>query len=180
MKTLPALTAALLCSFYPACNEQTPTPLAKTEQAPPSADANAPEKVQEKTKSPNGDVVGKAWAAYGKKDFEGAIAFTELRLASFKTSAQRIQDRLTKEGVQTPIGKVSKEQKQAVFNNGMLNDVAVCYYIKGLSLVKLGEAQKARDAFQGAVNLSHGRAWDPKGHFWSPAASAAQELEKLK
>ena len=99
MKKLPALTAAILCAINPACKEQAPTPPPKTEQAPPLAEVaeaeKPPGKPPEKPKSLNVDVVGKAWAAYGKKDYQAAIAVTDMRLASFKNVATSIQERLT-------------------------------------------------------------------------------------
>ncbi len=51
-----------------------------------------------------------------------------------KNDADKSQADLEKnKATPLPAGKVSKEQKKAIFEQGVLNDVATCYWIKGRS-----------------------------------------------
>ena len=129
----------------------------------------------------NVELTSKAWQAHGKRNYDEAIKAADKCITSFEASAIKIQERLVKEKVKTPLGEVTPEEKKAIESNGLLNDVAACYIIKGLSLVELKKKDEARDAFKAAAKLTHARVWDPKGPwFWSPSEKADEELEKLK
>jgi hypothetical protein len=78
-----------------------------------------------------------------------------------------------------PVGKVTGDQKKAIFANGALNEVGTCYLIKGEALKKQGHVNDARSAFQAAQRFPDARTWDPQGFFWSPAEAARKELTIL-
>ena len=128
----------------------------------------------------NVELTSKAWEAHGKRNYDEAIKVADKCIAAFEASAVKIQERLVKDKVKTPLGEVTPEEKKIIESNGLLNDVAACYIIKGLSLVELKRNDEARVAFKAAAKLTHARIWDPKGWFWSPSEKADEELEKLK
>ena len=122
----------------------------------------------------------KAWEEYDRKSHADAVKAAERCITAFEASANKVQEKLEKEKVKTPVGEVSPEEKTAIEANGLLNDVGACYVIKGLSLAKLKKTAEARAAFQAAEKLTHARVWDAKGWFWSPAEKATEELLKLE
>jgi tetratricopeptide (TPR) repeat protein len=137
---------------------------------------------QENAEQPrNVELTNAAWSAYRKGDFATAITSSERCVRRFKDEANRDQEELQKKHAPAPpTGKVSAEQKKAIFDQGVLNDVATCYWIKGNSAQKLGRNDEAREAFKAAAKYSYARAWDPKGWFWSPADDAADRSEDIK
>ena len=122
----------------------------------------------------------KAWQAHDKSEHAEALKAAEKCIAAFEASATKLQGKLEKEKATTPVGEVSAEEKKAIESNGVLNDVAACQIVRGLSLVALKKNDDARSAFKAAEKLSHARVWDPQGWFWSPAEKAKEELENLK
>jgi hypothetical protein len=91
-----------------------------------------------------------------------------------------MQKALSTQGVQLPVGAVSDDMKQKIFENGLLNDVATCWFIRGRSAEESGDRISAIRAYQEATKLTYGRCWDPKGWFWSPAEACADKLEDLR
>ena len=122
----------------------------------------------------------KAWEAHEKNNHAEALKAAEKCITAFEAPAAKLQEKFEKEKVTTPVGEVSAEEKKAIEGNGVLNDVAACQIIRGLSLVALKKNDDARSAFKAAEKLSHARVWDPQGWFWSPAEKAKEELENLK
>jgi tetratricopeptide (TPR) repeat protein len=131
-------------------------------------------------KPPHNLLTSEAWDALNGGDFPKAIELTDACLQLNLQAARKEQDRLSKQRVSIPVGKVNDAQKEAIHNNGLLNDVATCAFIKGRSLEKLGNRPGAAHAYRVATQLSHGRCWDPQGWFWSPAEASAGRLEILQ
>jgi hypothetical protein len=123
-----------------------------------------------------------AWNAFNNKNYKSAIASADICIDEFGKKALRIQDSLT---YTPPVGKVSKEEKEKIFDNGLLNDVATACYIKGRSAEYLFKKDKiankeyqqvAADAYKKACDYKLGRSWDPQGWFWSPCETASDRL----
>ncbi|HEY5174396.1 MAG TPA: hypothetical protein VII95_02395 [Terriglobales bacterium] len=122
-----------------------------------------------------------AWGDFLKSDFATAISNADRCIQKFKAEADREEEALQKKHVPPPpTGKVTDDQKNEIYAQGVLNDVAACYWIKGMSAQKLRRNDEARDAFKAASAYTHGRTWDPKGWFWSPAQDASVRLRELK
>jgi len=132
-------------------------------------------------------LTNKAWRAYNKGDYRGAIAYAEQCIDEFKMTANSQQSDLTKHSVaKPPTGEVQNtDVKREIFSRGPLNDVATCYWIKGRSAEKLGDVDEARDAYKAAIEYPHARCWDSRGWFlrglfWSPSDDSEGRLENLK
>lgn len=129
-----------------------------------------------------------AWDAFNSHDYKDAKAKYEDAMSKadrcasrFKSEADQIQSELEqKKAKQPPKGKVTGEQKKAIYDQGPINSVATCYWIKARSAQLLHRNGEAREAYNAAVSLSYGRAWDPRGWFWSPAEDAKDRLLDLK
>jgi serine/threonine protein kinase len=78
-------------------------------------------------------------------------------------------------------GKVNdREQKTWILENGPLNDVAACLWVKGRSLAYLGDIEEAREALTEAAKLTYALCLDrDKDAFWSPALKAQDDLAIL-
>ncbi|MEZ5359149.1 MAG: hypothetical protein R3F48_10000 [Candidatus Zixiibacteriota bacterium] len=132
------------------------------------------------------ECVKNAWEKYGAKAYEKSIEFADKCIDEFGRAALRTQKQLDSLNIpMPPVGKVSAAERDAIFNRGLLNDVATAYYIKGRSAEALyhkGDSTTqhykalAEDAYAGACELSYGRTWDPKGWFWSPCQAANDRL----
>ena len=111
-----------------------------------------------------------AWAAFEKKDYAGAIARAEQCLDDFAPAALRMQKKLEAEEAVIPEGNVSESELKRIFANGLLNDVAACLYVKGLSAEKLNRAEEAEKAYQQGSWYTHARVWnEPEKSFWAVA-----------
>jgi exonuclease VII small subunit len=128
-----------------------------------------------------------AWKAYENAAYKKAMEFANKCIDEFRKAADRIQEKLLKEGVaEPPIGKVKDEAlKNEIFGRGLLNDVATAYFIKGRSAEHLYRKggpnssklkQVAEEAYKAACKYKHARTWDPKGWFWSPCQAASDRL----
>lgn len=126
--------------------------------------------------STSAEFVAAAWNAYNQNDFAKAIELTQECITRWESDATEQQAALT----QAPSnGKVTDEEKKEIFANWALNDVGTAYFIKALSLEKLGKTADARDAYNIVIRFPYARCWDPKGWFWSPAETASENLAKL-
>ncbi len=125
-------------------------------------------------------LTGDAWAAFNREDYQGAMKHADLCVSQFLSTAKQLQTDLTQRKETFPEGAVSDEEKTRVFQNGLLNDVCTCLFIKGQSAQKTGETKLATTAYQEAASLTHARCWDPQGWFWNPAAASQDRLEILK
>jgi tetratricopeptide (TPR) repeat protein len=131
--------------------------------------------------SRNEQLTADAWKALEKKTFREAIAKADKCIESFEGSAVKLQGQLEKASARVPKGEVTEEEKKVVHKNGLLNDVATCYFIKGKAHEGLKEKDAAIAAYKAAAKLTHARTWDPAGPwFWSPAEAATERLEELR
>jgi hypothetical protein len=129
----------------------------------------------------NVELTNAAWDAFKHHKYEDAIAAAERCVQRFKKEADQTQSALEqKKAKAQPTGKVSAEQKKAIFDQGVLNDVATCYWIKGRSAQLLKRNDEAKEAYNATIKYSYARSWDPRGWFWSPTEDAADRLQDLK
>lgn len=127
-----------------------------------------------------------AWDAFNSKNYLKAIEFSDQCIDEFGRIALRKQKELDSLKIPAPpVGKVSDAEKRAIFERGLLNDVATSCWIKGRSyeyLYKKGGKNKehykkmAEDAYRETCKYNHGRTWDPQGWFWSPCKSANERM----
>jgi hypothetical protein len=164
MKTRTNLLVAILASLVSI------QALAQTNQPSSSNPTNS---VDEKT-------ISAAWEALAGNKFEVAITNANLWINGFHAQATQLQEKLKLEKANLPTGGVSDDDKKKILENGVLNNVAVCYFIKGEAAISLGRTEDARKAYAEAKKLTFARVWDPQGWFWSPAAAASDKLNALK
>jgi hypothetical protein len=120
-----------------------------------------------------------AWDAFNAGRYESAISSADLCIGSFRRVADTIQSDLDRSRAVIPVGAVSEYEKQKIFRNGTLNDVATCLYIKGYAAERLGKLQEARGTYRDASQYIYARTWDPHGWFWSPAEASSDRLGGL-
>lgn len=129
----------------------------------------------------NVELTNAAWDAFKHQRYEDAIAAAERCIQRFKKEADKAQAELEqKKAKAPPAGKVNTQQKKAILDQGVLNDVATCYWIKGRSAQLLKRNDDAREAYNATIKYSYARTWDPKGWFWSPAEDASDRLQDLR
>jgi hypothetical protein len=127
----------------------------------------------------------RAWQAFNASEWQTAIQHADACIIQFGHQARERQARINRSEQRCPPeGTVSDAEKRNIFNNGLLNDVATSYWIKGKSAATLKHETRgfdygtmAREAYENACHLACGRTWDPKGWFWSPCEAARREPE---
>lgn len=131
--------------------------------------------------SRNIELTNAAWAAHENKEYETAITAAMRCVDRFKKEADRDQAQLEKNHAeQPPTGKVPSDQKKAILEQGVLNDVATCYWIAAHSAQILGRNDQAREAYLAAAKYTYARTYDKKQNlFWSPADDAADRIKDL-
>lgn len=137
----------------------------------------------------------KAWAAFSKGQetylreanvdraaFEKAVDTAELVITNYVGQARVRQQELIRNRVPLPpVGTVPENERRPIFQEGLVNDVGTCYFIKGRSLEYLSHVDEAKVAYQGATNFPHARTWDPAIRlFWSPSDASLGRLDTLK
>jgi serine/threonine protein kinase len=131
-------------------------------------------------KAPHEVNLAAAWAALKEAAHPRAIAEANKCIAEFQSAAQEMEDDLARRDERFPTGAVDEATKKRILNNGPLNDVAACLWIKGQSAEAQGDKELAVEAYRSAERLPHARCWDPQGWFWSPAEKATERLEVLR
>ena len=132
------------------------------------------------TNSATERAIGAAWEALAAGKSEAAITNANVWINGFHVQATQLQQKLQSENADLPTGAVSDDIKSKILENGVLNNVAACYFIKGEAFSKMGRTEDARKAYAEAKKLTFARVWDPQGWFWSPADAANDKLEALK
>jgi tetratricopeptide (TPR) repeat protein len=122
-----------------------------------------------------------AWEAFNRRDYKAAIESADKCIDEFLGRAMREQEDLqAKNAPLPPVGAVSNQQKQAIHEHGLLNDVATCLYIKGRSLEGDGRKTEALKVYKEAAKYTYARCWDPQGWFWSLSEGALDRLRMLE
>jgi hypothetical protein len=155
-----AISAIVLCTLLSACFPPTPAP---TSTPTPML-------------STSEEFVTAAWNEYNQNEFAKAIELAQECINRWGNDAVKQQSALTQA---PPNGKVTDDEKKAIFANWALNDVGTAYFIKAESLGKLGKTDDAKDAYKTVIKFPYARCWDPKGWFWAPAEVASENLAKM-
>ncbi len=117
-----------------------------------------------------------AWKAWEAGRFKDALAHANGCVREFGRQAGRGQRSLEESKKEIPTGCVTAEQKTAILKNGVLNDVAVCFYIRGRAADRLCLKELATKELNQAMKYPAARAWDARGWFWAPAEAAERFL----
>ena len=133
-----------------------------------------------------------AWQAYNRQQHKLAAEKAEVCIDEFEFAAKRQQKKLSESGAALPLtgsppGGPKGEVATKIFSQGLLNDVAAAFFVKGRSLEYLYRKEgqeklktEAIEALGEAVKLKHARVFDPQGWFWSPSEGASDRLKRLQ
>src|SRR3954465_2213265 len=103
----------------------------------------------------NAELTKAEWDAFKTQKYEDAIAAADRCVSRFKNDADQTQaDLESKKAKPLPKGKVNETQKKAIFDQGVINDVATCYWIKARSAKLLHRNEEARQAYKSAIKYS--------------------------
>jgi hypothetical protein len=123
----------------------------------------------------------RAWNALNKSDYAAAISIADDCAQRFKGAADREEATVEHNGTPLPpIGRVPEAERSAIFDRGVLNDLAACFFIKGEAANKLGRKNDAVAAYSEAARYKYARVFDPLGFFWSPSEQASDRLRDLQ
>lgn len=126
-------------------------------------------------------LTGSAWVAFDGSNYAEAIADADECIDRFQGQADLLQASLVAKHVTLSSGTVADiGQRNQIFANGLLNDVATCFFIKGYAEERLQRNDEARKAYEAAKTYPLARAWDKDSDtFWLPSDAAAGRLETL-
>jgi hypothetical protein len=135
--------------------------------------------------SKNARLTATAFLAFEDSNFQVAISNAQECIDQYDVQATAFQDNFARtNAVMPPVGTVNTNLAQTINANGVLNDVASCYFIVGECNRKLALQDKtkiadAKEAYEKARYFTYGRCWDTNGFFWSQADAANARLKKL-
>lgn len=159
---------SLNCGFLMA-QEVTETPA----QAPAQAVAPAP--IPGIKEYDYGDMTSNtlavnAWHAWDVRDLDAVYAYTSKCIDLYKAKALVLQASMT-----------DYASPGTEFNYWALNDVATCYFVRGLALKEQGRTGEAKEAFNIIIkDFYYAQCWDPKGWFWKPLQGAKDQLRLME
>lgn len=117
---------------------------------------------------------------FANKDYEKSIAVVDTCFNLWAPEAGHKQKLLNEKGTDCPpTGKVNRIVKRNIEDNYLMNDVSMALWAKARSLHKLKRIESAIKAYSQCVYMACGRAWGPKGWFWSPAQDCAKKAQRL-
>lgn len=129
----------------------------------------------------NVELVNRAWDAYRSQNYDTAMTAADRCVDRFKEEADADEAALeARHAKLLPTGAVGPKVKDEIYAQGVLNDVATCFWIKGISAQLSKHDDAAREAYTATMKYRYARTWDPKGWFWSPAEDAADRLRDLR
>ena len=121
-----------------------------------------------------------AVAQYADGDYEAAVTTVDACFGIWGAKAGQQQKKLHEEGTKCPrTGRVSARAKAKIHENYLMNDVSTALWARARSQHQLGDIEQAKVTYGRCVYMACGRAWDPKGWFWSPAQDCATFARKL-
>ncbi|MFT5995550.1 MAG: hypothetical protein ACI9RV_001131 [Glaciecola sp.] len=117
---------------------------------------------------------------YGQKQYKNAIKIVDACLNQWVSGAITLQQTLSSQNIESPpLAEFTESEKKKVYENYLLNDVSIAIWVKARALDETDEIELAKKMYSNCIFLSHGRAWDPQGWFWSPAADCIKQGRKL-
>jgi len=137
--------------------------------------------IPSKSQPLNEKLTSAAWQSFSKGQFNEAIKKAEECIDEFDAAAMRLQRELEKSNLIVPEGEVDEKTKAKIFSNGLLNDVAACWFIKAQALEAQNKTDLAFKAYKQCMKYTYGRVWDPdKKIFWSPADASREKQSVSK
>lgn len=117
---------------------------------------------------------------YAQKNYEGAIKSVDACLNQWVSDAIKLQQKFNSEKTELPpLGKFTESERKKIHANYILNDVSIAIWVKARSLEEIDQLDAAKKLYSNCIYLTHGRAWDPKGWFWSPSSDCVKRGRKL-
>ena len=117
---------------------------------------------------------------FAEEKYEEAVAVVDECFGLWGAAGGQRQKVLYDEGAKCPgVGAVSMRDKRKINENGILNDVSFALWAKARSQHELGLIEEAKQSYAQCIYMACGRAWDPKGWYWSPAEDCAKFGKKL-
>ena len=117
---------------------------------------------------------------FANQKYRESIDVVDACFDTFSSEAVIMQNNFNKNNIkQPPEGRVSRKIREEIHKNWAVNDVSVALWSKARSLEEIGMIDQAKNAYAKCIFLIHGRAWDPKGWFWSPALDCVKRGKKL-
>ena len=117
---------------------------------------------------------------FANQKYQESIDVVDACFDTFSSEAVIMQNNFNKNNIkQPPEGRVSKKIKDEIHENWAVNDVSIALWSKARSLEEIGLIDQAKNSYAKCIFLMHGRAWDPKGWFWSPALDCAKRGKRL-
>jgi hypothetical protein len=117
---------------------------------------------------------------FDMKHYETAVKVVDACFEYYVYDAVEIQNKINiKNEKEPPIGVVKSSVKDKIQKNYLLNDVSLALWTKAVSLEKLERIQESKKAYSQCIHLTHGRAWDPNGWFWSPSDDCINRARDL-
>lgn len=114
------------------------------------------------------EFVDKGWEMLGKNNLVEAYKVTDQCIAQYSSEA------LQKAGLL----KGYPDEKDASF--AVMNNVAVCSFIKAEALMRDGKTEEAQDILKLIIEkYPYTKGWDPRGWYWSVKEKAEITLNKL-
>lgn len=112
--------------------------------------------------------ISKARVELGEKNFKAAYEIMDECIKKFSAQA----DSLAKYLEDFPA-----KGKEGIYQ--VMNDVAVCYFIKGETLIRERKIEEAKKVFRKVIEkYPYAQAWDPRGWFWSIREKAEITIKK--
>ena len=122
----------------------------------------------------------KAVEQFADGRFTDAVNTVDACFAQWGPDAGQQQKKLHKKRNSCPpTGKVKARIKRKIEKNYLMNDVSMALWAKARSQHELGQIDLAKQTYGQCVYMICGRAWDPKGWFWSPAKDCADKARAL-
>jgi hypothetical protein len=117
---------------------------------------------------------------YAQKKYKEAIKNVDACFNQWSSGAVQLQQMFNKNNEKLPpLGEFTTREKTKIHENYLLNDVSTALWIKARSLEEVNEIELAKKMYSNCIFLTHGRAWDPKGWFWSPSDDCIKRGRKL-
>jgi beta-glucuronidase len=116
------------------------------------------------------ELIVRAWEAWGAKDYEKTLYYTDKCIELYSEKAKEEQAALSG----FPATEVI-DQYEA------LNAVGTSFFIQGEVYLSLGKIEEAKKVFINAIEqYGYAQNWDPRGWFWSVKEKSQASLEKLE
>jgi hypothetical protein len=117
---------------------------------------------------------------FADKQYAAAVDTVDACFMQWGPEAGHKQKKMHDDKTSCPrTGKVSDTTKKKIEQNYLMNDVSMALWAKASSLHKLGDIESAKETYSQCIYMTCGRAWDPKGWYWSPAQDCAKKVRKL-